>query len=99
MDRAERVLEELAASREYRHAALDHLVGIYETQGDWAKALKVYHELPPAVQADRRRGAAHYLCELAEHALLQGDAERARTLLRRARRRASSRRRAGSLTA
>jgi lipopolysaccharide biosynthesis regulator YciM len=29
--------------------------------------------------------AAHYLCELAEHALLQGDPERARTLLRQAR--------------
>ncbi len=99
MDRAERVFEELAASREYRHAALDHLVGIYETQGDWAKALKVYHELPPAVQADRRRVAAHYLCELAEHALLQGDAERARTLLRQARTHEASLPRADILTA
>ena len=85
MDRAERVLEELAASREYRHAALDTLVGIYEAQGDWAKALKVFHELPAAVQADRARVAAHYLCELAEHALIQGDSERATTLLRKAR--------------
>jgi lipopolysaccharide biosynthesis regulator YciM len=85
MDRAERVLEELAASRDYRHAALDTLVGIYETQGDWAKALKVFHELPPAVQLERGRVAAHYLCELAEHALVQGDSERARTLLRQAR--------------
>ena len=85
MDRAERVLEELAASREYRNIALDQLVGIYETQGDWAKALKVFHELPAAVQAERGRIAAHYLCELAEHALVQGDAERARTLVRQAR--------------
>jgi lipopolysaccharide assembly protein B len=85
MDRAERVLEELAASREYRRTALDHLEGIYEAQGDWAKALKVFHELPPAVQLERARVAAHYLCELAEHALLQGDSERARTLLRQAR--------------
>jgi lipopolysaccharide biosynthesis regulator YciM len=85
MDRAERVLEELAASREYRRAALDHLVSIYEAQADWAKALKVFHELPPAVQQERGRVAAHYLCELAEHALLQGEPERARTLLRQAR--------------
>ena len=84
MDRAERVLEELAASREYRHAALDHLERIYEAQGDWAKALKVFHELPQPVQLERARVAAHYLCELAEHALLQGDAARARTLLRQA---------------
>ncbi len=99
MDRAERVFEELAASREYRNAALDHLVGIYETEGDWAKALKVYHELPAAVQAERRRVAAHYLCELAEHALIQGDPERARALLRQARTHESSLPRADILTA
>ena len=85
MDRAERLLEELAASREHRNAALDHLVRIYESQGDWANALKIFRELPPAVQQERCRIAAHYLCELAEHALLQGDSERARTLLRQAR--------------
>ena len=85
MDRAEQLLEELSASREYRRAALDHLVRIYEAQGDWANALKIFHALPQAVQLERRRVAAHYLCELAEQALVQGDAERARTLLRQAR--------------
>ena len=85
MDRAERLLEELSASREYRRAALDHLVRIYEAQGDWANALKVFHALPQAVQSERCRIAAHYLCELAEQALVQGEAERARTLLRQAR--------------
>ena len=85
MDRAERLLEELAASREYRHAALDHLVRIYEQQGDWANALKIFHDLPPSLQLERRTVAAHYLCELAEHAILQGDTERARTLLRQSR--------------
>lgn len=85
MDRAERLLEELSASGEYRRAALDHLVRIYEAQGDWANALKIFHALPQAVQVERRRVAAHYLCELAELALLQGEAERAQTLLRQAR--------------
>ena len=85
MDRAERLLEELAASREYRNAALDHLLRIYEQQGEWANALKIFHDLPPNLQHERRTVAAHYLCELAEHALLQGDTERARTLLRQAR--------------
>jgi lipopolysaccharide biosynthesis regulator YciM len=85
MDRAERLLEELAASREYRNAALDHLLRIYEQQGDWANALKIFHDLSPNLQHERRTVAAHYLCELAEHALLQGDTERARTLLRQAR--------------
>ena len=84
MDRAERLFEELAATREYRDAALDHLVRIHEQAGDWANALKVFHDLPAPVQAERRRVAAHYLCELAEHALLQGDGARAESLLRQA---------------
>jgi lipopolysaccharide assembly protein B len=99
MDRAERVLEELAASREYRRSALDHLVAIYEAQADWAKALKVFHELPVAVQLERGRVAAHYLCELAEHALVQGDAVRASTLLRQARTHEAALPRADILTA
>jgi lipopolysaccharide assembly protein B len=99
MDRAEQLLEELAASRQYRADALDHLERIYESQGDWAKALKVFHELPQPVQAERRRVAAHYLCELAEEALLQGDTERARTLLRQARTHHAELSRADILTA
>jgi lipopolysaccharide biosynthesis regulator YciM len=99
MDRAERLLEELSASREYRKAALDHLVRIYEAQGDWANALKIFHALPQAVQIERRRVAAHYLCELAEQALVQGDAERARTLLRQARTHQADLPRADVLTA
>jgi len=99
MDRAERLLEELSASREYRRAALDHLVRIYEAQGDWANALKVFHALPQAVQIERCRVAAHYLCELAEQALVQGEAERARTLLRQARTHQADLPRADVLTA
>ncbi len=99
MDRAERLLEELSASREYRRAALDHLVRIYEAQGDWANALKIFHALPQAVQVERRRIAAHYLCELAEQALVQGDAERAGTLLRQARTHQADLPRADVLTA
>ncbi|MBS0366778.1 MAG: tetratricopeptide repeat protein [Proteobacteria bacterium] len=99
MDRAERLFEELAASREYRPAALDHLVAIYEAQSDWARALKVFNELPGPQQQERRREAAHYLCELAEHALVQGDFERARTLLRQARSHEAQLPRADVLTA
>ena len=85
MDRAERLFEELSASREYRNAALDHLLRIYESQGDWANALKTLHALPAPVQTERRRVAAHYLCELAEQALTQGETARASTLVRQAR--------------
>lgn len=85
MDRAERLLEELTASPEYRAQALDHLVRIYESQGDWANALKIFHQLPEGLQQERRRVAAHYLCELAERALLAGENERACTLIQEAR--------------
>lgn len=85
MDRAEELFEELTASREYRNAALEHLLRVYEQQTDWPSALKRFHELPPAVQSERKRVAAHYLCELAEQALLQRDPSRAQLLLRQAR--------------
>lgn len=85
MDRAEHLFEELAAGREHRRAALEHLMRIYEQQGDWANALKIFHELPANLQSEQKRVAAHYLCELAEHALLQGESERAGTLLKQAR--------------
>ena len=84
MDRAERLFEQLAATGEYRRDALEHLLKIYEQQGDWANALKIFRELPTEVQRERRRVAAHYLCELAEHAIVQGDPARARSLLRQA---------------
>jgi len=84
MDRAERLFEELSASREYRNPALENLLRIYEQQTDWPNALKIFHELPSSVQAERKRVAAHYLCELAEQSLLQGDEERAQLLLKQA---------------
>jgi lipopolysaccharide assembly protein B len=99
MDRAERLFEELSASREYRDQALEHLLRIYEQQTDWPNALKIFHELPPSVQAERKRVAAHYLCELSEQALLQGDAERARVLLKQARTHDADIPRAGVLSA
>lgn len=86
MDHAERLFEELTASREHRAAALDQLLRICEQQRDWAKALKVFQRLPPELQYERRREAAHYLCELAEHALSQGETERAESFLNEARR-------------
>jgi lipopolysaccharide biosynthesis regulator YciM len=85
MDRAEGLLTELVASPEHRAAAQDRLLRIYESQGDWANALRIFHELPLELQQERRRVAAHYLCELAERALIQGESERACALLRQAR--------------
>jgi lipopolysaccharide biosynthesis regulator YciM len=80
MDRAEQSLQQIATAEPYREAALLHLQRLYETQSEWANALKVFHSLPTNARAERRAVAAHYLCELAEHALLQGDVAHASRL-------------------
>lgn len=84
MDRAERLLTELAAVSEYREIAADRLMQLYAAQSDWANALRMFHELPASARQERSALAVHFLCELAELALLQGDHERVRTLLREA---------------
>lgn len=99
MDRAEALFTELTASPEYRAAAQDRLLRLYESEGEWANALKVFHELPPALQQERRRIAAHYLCELAEQALLRGDTEGSWAWLQQAREHAPDLPRADVLTA
>jgi lipopolysaccharide biosynthesis regulator YciM len=85
MDRAEQLFRELAASSEHRRAALDQLVRVQEQQGDWAAALSTLGELPADVRSERRREAAHFLCELAEQALAAGEVERARSFVSQAR--------------
>lgn len=85
IDRAEQLLLELAGVPAWRERALDQLVRLYEQQGDWSNALRSFNDLPPRQQHERRAIAAHYLCELAEDALAQGDLARASLLLRQAR--------------
>ncbi len=85
VDRAEQLLLELAGASGWRERALDQLVRLYEQQGDWANALRSFNDLAPREQHSRRAIAAHYLCELAEDALVQGDLARTRALLRQAR--------------
>ena len=84
MDRAERLLTELTAVQEYREIATEKLMQLYAAQSDWANALRMFHELPTAAQSERQSLAVHFLCELAELALLQGDHDRVATLLREA---------------
>jgi lipopolysaccharide assembly protein B len=85
MDRAESLLNELAATPGYRRLALERLVRLHERQGDWSNALSAWSRLPEAERETSRVAAAHYFCELADQALLQGDPERVENLLRQAR--------------
>jgi lipopolysaccharide biosynthesis regulator YciM len=85
-DRAEAILSKLSEKANYRQEALESLIGIYEQERDWEKAIEVRDQL--AVVADSGGSAsivAHYYCELAEEAANEEDMIRHRECLRRAR--------------
>ncbi len=85
LDRAEKILEPLAASGPHRMAAMRNLMRIYEQQQDWPRAISVFRELDKSGKAPQENAIAHYFCELAKAAHERQDLEEARTHLRAAR--------------
>jgi lipopolysaccharide biosynthesis regulator YciM len=85
LDRAERILEPLAASGAHRMAAMRNLMRIYEQENDWRHAIEVFRELEKAGRAPQENAIAHYFCELAEAARAGGRLDEARKHLRAAR--------------
>lgn len=85
LDRAERILEPLAAGGSHRMAAMRKLMRIYEQENDWHRAIGIFRELEKAGRAPQENAIAHYFCELAEAARAGGDLEKARRHLRAAR--------------
>lgn len=84
-DRAEEILHELSRKTEYRRPALEQLVGIYEQEKDWEKAIAMRDQLASLSDAGRSSVVAHYYCELAESAIEAGDRTEVAEQLRRAR--------------
>ena len=84
LDRAEKILEPLAASGAHRMAAMRKLMRIYEQEQDWPRAIAVFRELEKAGRAPQESAIAHYYCELAEAAHARGARDEARTHLRAA---------------
>ena len=84
-DRAEKLLLELASGGTYRIAALKDLVGLYEVERDWERAIAIHKDLARIGKPDQPTAIAHYYCELAETARAAGDTAKARDLLRTAR--------------
>jgi lipopolysaccharide biosynthesis regulator YciM len=84
-DRAEEILHELSGKTEYRRPALEQLVGIYEQERDWEKAIAMRDQLASLSDAGRSTVVAHYYCELAEAAMDAGDRTEVAEQLRRAR--------------
>ncbi len=81
LDRAERLFADLAGSRSLGEAARRRLLRVYEEEKEWDKAVEVARRLD---RSRYRRALAHYYCELAEQARLQGETGRAQRLLKRA---------------
>ena len=85
LDRAEKILEPLAASGAHRMAAMRKLMRIYEQEQEWTRAIDVFRELQKAGRAPQESAIAHYYCELAEAARERGALDEAREHLRAAR--------------
>lgn len=80
-DRAEKLFRELGSSSTLGAAALRSLVDIYERQSDWSKAIEAHRELE-MLTGEKSTEVAHYYCELAERARLDGDLDLARQHLK-----------------
>ncbi len=84
-DRAEKLLLELSAGGTYRINALKDLLGLYEVEHEWERAIAIHRDLGRIGKPDQPSAIAHYHCELAEVARASGDTLKARELLRTAR--------------
>ena len=80
-DRAEKLFRELGSSSTLGAAALRSRVDIYERQSDWSKAIEAHRELE-MLTGEKSTEVAHYYCELAERARLDGDLDLARQHLK-----------------
>jgi lipopolysaccharide biosynthesis regulator YciM len=84
LDRAEDLYLELARQPRFRAQALSSLVGIYEQERDWARAIEATRELEAVRGHSLRPVIAQYLCELADEARRGRDLRRAVSLLQEA---------------
>lgn len=86
LDRAERLFAELIETDAHTPSALRSLLEIYQQEKDWDKALEQAQRLEQ-VSGEHMGGVmAQFCCEMADHALAEGDREKARRHLRQARR-------------
>ena len=80
-DRAEKLFAELRGSPTLAPSALENLVDIYERESDWQKAIEAHRELE-VLTGEKSSQVAHYYCELAEKARVNGDLDLARQYLK-----------------
>ena len=84
LDRAETVFSDLAKIDQRAPQALRHLIGIYQAERDWPKAIENATRYEAATGEPMGKLIAQFECELAERLRGNGDAEGARAAVARA---------------
>lgn len=84
-DRAEEIFLELSEGGAYRLPAMRELVGIYELEREWLKAIDLHRRLARVGHPQQEVAVQHYFFELAEIERAAGRLEQARHYLREAR--------------
>lgn len=84
LDRAETVFSDLARIDQRAPQALRHLIGIYQAERDWPKAIENATRFEAATGEPMGKLIAQFECELAERLRGGGDAEGARAAVARA---------------
>ncbi len=72
LDRAEELFTKLNGTP-FEHAALGHLISIYETEKDWGKAIAATKRMEELAKQPYFKEIAQYHCEIAQGALLRAD--------------------------
>ncbi|HET6436217.1 MAG TPA: lipopolysaccharide assembly protein LapB, partial [Xanthomonadaceae bacterium] len=84
LDRAETVFTDLARIDQRAPQALRHLIGIYQAERDWAKAIENATRFEAVTGEPMGRLIAQFECELAERERAGGDLDGARRAIARA---------------
>ncbi len=84
LDRAETVFTDLARIDQRAPQALKHLIGIYQAERDWAKAIENATRFEAVTGEPMGRLIAQFECELAERERAGGDLDGARRAIARA---------------
>jgi lipopolysaccharide biosynthesis regulator YciM len=84
LDRAETVFTDLAKIDQRAPQALKHLIGIYQSERDWAKAIENASRYEAATGEPMGKLIGQFECELAERLRAAGDAVGAREAVARA---------------
>ncbi|HEY5780968.1 MAG TPA: lipopolysaccharide assembly protein LapB [Lysobacter sp.] len=84
LDRAETVFSDLVALDMRAPLALRHLIGIYQAERDWDKAIENARRFEEATGEPMGKLIAQFECELAERHRSAGDIDQARDAVKRA---------------